>query len=69
MNQCGLTMEEILPCMTIHQAVAVRMEDKIGAIRQGLYADLLVTDQEYHLEEVYVGGKLLHHGRTGRVAQ
>ena len=65
----GVPQEQAILAATWQPACSIRMEDKIGAIRQGLYADLLVTDQEYHLEEVYVGGKLLHHGRTGRVSQ
>lgn len=65
----GVPEEQAILAATWQPACSIRMEDKIGAIRQGLYADLLVTDQEYHLEEVYVGGKLLHHGRTDRVSQ
>ena len=56
MNQCGLTMEEILPCMTIHQAVAVRMEDKIGSIECGKAADLVVISPEREIRAVYKNG-------------
>lgn len=56
MDQCGLTMEEILPCMTIHQAVAVRMEDKIGSIECGKAADLVVISPEREIRAVYKNG-------------
>ena len=56
MNQCGLTMEEILPCMTIQQAVAVRMEDKIGSIECGKAADLVGISPEREIRAVYKNG-------------
>ena len=56
MDQCGLTMEEILPCMTIHQAGAVRMADKIGSIECGKAADLVVISPEREIRAVYKNG-------------
>lgn len=56
MDQCGLTMEEILPCMTIHQAKAVHMEDKIGSIENGKAADLVIISPEREIKAVYKNG-------------
>ncbi len=56
MDQCGLSMEEILPCMTLHQAKAVHMEDRIGSIAVGKAADLVVLSPERDVTAVYKNG-------------
>lgn len=56
MDVCGLSMEEILPCMTLHQAKAVHMEDKIGSIAVGKAADLVVISPEREIISVYKNG-------------
>ena len=56
MDQCGLSMEEILPCMTMHQAKAVRMADKIGSIETGKAADLVIISPEREIKAVYKNG-------------
>lgn len=56
MDSCGLSMEEILPCMTINQAKAVHMEDKIGSIETGKAADLVVISPEREVQAVYKNG-------------
>ena len=56
MDVCGLSMEEILPCMTINQARAVRMEERIGSIEAGKAADLVVISRERKIRAVYKNG-------------
>lgn len=56
MDVCGLRMEEILPCLTSHQAKAVRMEDKIGSIAAGKAADLVIISPERAVRAVYKNG-------------
>ncbi len=56
MEQCGLSMEEILPCMTINQARAVHMEDKIGSIEEGKAADLVIMSEKREIKAVYKNG-------------
>lgn len=56
MDRCGMTMEEILPCMTINQAKAVHMEEKIGSIVAGKAADLVVISREREIQAVYKNG-------------
>lgn len=56
MDSCGLSMEEILPCMTINPARAVHMEDRIGSIEAGKAADLVVISPEREIRAVYKNG-------------
>lgn len=56
MDDCGLSMEEILPCMTMNQARAVRMEDNIGSIEAGKAADLVVISPKREIQAVYKNG-------------
>lgn len=56
MDKCGLSMEEILPCMTINQAKAVHMEDAIGSIEAGKAADLVVISPQREIKAVYKNG-------------
>jgi predicted amidohydrolase YtcJ len=51
-----LSMEDIITSYTISNAYQMRMEDKIGSIEVGKYADLIVLDQnvfEIPIEDVY----------------
>ena len=43
--------------MTIHQAKAVRMEDKIGSIETGKAADLVVISPDREIRAVYKNGR------------
>ena len=56
MDRCGMTMEEILPCMTINPAKAVHMEERIGSIAAGKAADLVVISREREIQAVYKNG-------------
>ncbi len=56
MDSCGLSMEEILPCMTSNPAKAVHMEDKIGSIETGKAADLVVISPRREIRAVYKNG-------------
>lgn len=40
------TLDEALKAITIYPAFQVRMEDKIGSLEVGKYADLVVLDQD-----------------------
>ncbi len=51
-----LSMDDIITSYTISNAYQMRMEDKIGSIEVGKYADMIVLDQnvfEIPIEEVY----------------
>lgn len=53
----GVPVETAILCATDHPARAMGMEDKIGAIRPALLADLLVVTPGMELEQVYVNGR------------
>ena len=55
-EKCGLSIEEILPCMTINQARAVRMDHKIGSIAKGKAADLVIISPAREIRAVYKNG-------------
>lgn len=44
---------------TIRPAKAVGIDQMVGSIEVGKYADFLVVDEEYHLEDVYIGGEIV----------
>ncbi|MBD5552624.1 MAG: N-acetylglucosamine-6-phosphate deacetylase [Lachnospiraceae bacterium] len=56
MDTCGLSMEEILPCMTINQAKAVHKENQIGSIETRKAADLVVISPKREIRAVYKNG-------------
>ena len=50
-------MDDVITSYTISNAYQMRMEDKIGSIEVGKYADLVILDKnvfEIPLEEVYM---------------
>ena len=44
-NRTPMTVEEAIRAITIDAAWQLRMEDKVGSIEVGKYADLVVLDQ------------------------
>lgn len=54
--QFGVEPEKAILAATLHPAKAVKADDRLGSIEVGKEADLLVTDSEYHLEQVYQSG-------------
>lgn len=53
----GIPVEKAIAAATSHPAKALGLEDKIGAVKPGLLADLLVVTPQMELEKVYVEGK------------
>jgi imidazolonepropionase-like amidohydrolase len=45
MSRIGFTNPEILKCATINGAKILRMDDKIGTLEKGKYADMVVFDK------------------------
>ncbi len=45
-NAKGMTVEEAVRAMTIDAAWQLRMEDKIGSLKAGKYADIVVLEQD-----------------------
>lgn len=55
--QFGVPQEQAILAATYQPACSVRMEHMIGSISEGLKADLVITDKDYQIEMVYVGGE------------
>lgn len=52
----GIKEEEAILGATIRPAKAVGIAEKVGSIEVGKYADFLIIDEDYNLENVYIGG-------------
>ena len=55
----GIPEEDALQAATYNPACAIGMEDKIGSIATGKYADFLVCSADYSEKTVYIGGKAI----------
>lgn len=53
----GIPAEKAIAAASIHPAKAMGLENKIGSIKPGLLADLLIVTPQMELERVYVEGK------------
>lgn len=53
----GVPFRQVIKSATINPAKEIHMDDKIGSIRAGKYADLVVLDSEYNIKMVFVRGK------------
>jgi N-acetylglucosamine-6-phosphate deacetylase len=53
----GVELEKAVYAATAAPAKVIGMEDRIGSIAVGKYADFLILDENLNLEAVYIGGK------------
>jgi N-acetylglucosamine-6-phosphate deacetylase len=53
----GVELEKAVYAATAAPAKVIGMEEKIGSIAVGKYADFLILDENLNLEAVYIGGK------------
>ncbi len=58
----GMTVEEAITAATAHGAAALLMEQEVGSLQVGKYADFLILDSPSYLDVVY-------HFGTNRVAE
>lgn len=61
----GVSPEEAIAAASLNPARAMGLEEKIGDIRPGLLADLLIVTPQMELERVYIGGKEIKQKRRG----
>lgn len=52
----GFPLEEAILAATIQPAKAIRMDDAIGSIAVGKYADFIIVDECLHVKAVYIDG-------------
>ncbi len=55
----GIAEEDTIRAVTYNPACALGVEDKVGAIATGLFADFLVCSAHYKEKQVFFGGKAL----------
>lgn len=56
--QWGVPFRQVIKSATINPAREIRMDDRIGSIKAGKYADLVVFDSEWNLKLVIIRGKI-----------
>lgn len=54
----GVPFRQAIKSVTINPAREIRMEDQIGSIREGKFADLVVLDSNWNIKMVIVRGKV-----------
>ncbi len=52
----GIPTEQAVLSASRFPAESIGMEKEIGSIAEGMYADLLVADKDWTLQQVYIGG-------------
>ncbi|MVB10146.1 N-acetylglucosamine-6-phosphate deacetylase [Caprobacter fermentans] len=55
----GLPLRRIIKSATINPAAAIGMDDRIGSIKTGKSADLVVLNRDFTIRKVMVGGKFV----------
>ena len=55
----GIAEEEAVRAATYNPAKALGVQDKIGSIETGKYADFVITNTDYSEKRVFIGGKEL----------
>ena len=53
----GVPLEAAVTAATLAPAKAIRMDDQIGSLDVGKYADFVLLDQELNVKAVYINGK------------
>ena len=54
----GIPVRDAIMAATIVPARAIGLDHQIGSIEEGKYADLLVCDASWQLQQVYLGGRV-----------
>ncbi|MFI3170781.1 MAG: N-acetylglucosamine-6-phosphate deacetylase [Eubacteriales bacterium] len=55
----GVPVEQAILGATLRPAKAVGIDEYVGSIEEGKYADLLITDKDFHLEQVMMNGTII----------
>lgn len=53
----GVPFRQVIKSATINPAKEIHMEDQIGSIKAGKYADLVVLDSDWNIKMVFIRGK------------
>lgn len=60
MVSVGVSLEDAVKTATINPAKSVRMEDSVGSIKEGKFADIVILDKDLNIKYVLVNGKVIH---------
>ena len=60
----GIAIEQAVRMATYNPAVFLGLNDRIGELRTGLDADLVVFDQSLTVQKTFVKGKLVHQRKS-----
>lgn len=60
MVSVGVPLEDAVKMATINPAKSVKMDDKIGSLKEGKAADIVLLDKDLNIKYVFVDGKLIH---------
>jgi len=53
----GIPLATAVTAATAHSAQAIGMEDKVGSIKPGAYADFVILDSKLNVQKVYINGE------------
>ena len=62
MVSVGVRLEDAVKAATINPARSVGMDDRLGSLKVGKYADIVICDTELNIKYVIVDGKILRKG-------
>ena len=60
MVSVGVSLADAVKAATINPAKSVHMEDKVGSLKEGKFADIVILDKDLNVKYVFVNGKLIH---------
>ena len=60
MVSVGVPLEDAVKMATINPAKSVRIDDKVGSLKEGKFADIVILDKDLNIKFVFVNGKLIH---------
>ena len=57
LNATQLPLNEVINMATLNPAKRIGLDHKLGSIKEGLRADLVLLDNKLNIEKVFIGGK------------
>ena len=60
MVSVGVPLEDAVKMATINPAKSVNMDDTVGSLKEGKFADIVILDKDLNIKYVFVNGKLVH---------
>ncbi len=64
MTHTGIAVEQAVRMATYNPAVFLGLNDRIGKLRSGLDADLVVFDHSLTVQNTFIGGKMVYQRKS-----